>query len=452
MTCPSPQDWELLAVEALGGERAEGMREHARSCPTCREQFQAARRAHIDRVRMYEAFDRDHDELREQLTAALPEELPRRTGAVRLVRGWARLGDIVMSMNKTAGRRAAAILATAACIVLAVVLFLSVDTGVAFAQVVERMRQTTTMVCRVTTEASGGLLIPRATGKMYVSAEYGSRFDLYLNDAVFSTRYYPREGPIVLVNPLNHTYMRMTVSEEAQHDPAQRSPDAWIREVWKLAGDAAERLDAGQSEAGEAVGFEIAGEKLGIPGGSGELWVDAHTRLPVRFVVRMPGPEPGSQLTSAYDQFEWDLPLDAALFELHISDDYRGIDVQLPLGTEQALLDGLRSFAEWTDGKYPSDLNMARAVGELQATLMFKRKVQGPEDPTFQELMQDAVVIGGACMYYKQLVQQGRQPEYFGETVTPEDADAVLMRWKLENGSMRVVYGDLRLETLSGSE
>ena len=95
---------------------------------------------------------------------------------------------------------------------------------------------------------------------------------------------------------------------------------------------------------------------------------------------------------------------------------------------------------------------VVRAVGELQATLMFKRKVQGPEDPTFQELMQDAVVIGGACMYYKQLVQQGRQPEYFGETVTPEDADAVLMRWKLENGSMRVVYGDLRLETLSGSE
>jgi hypothetical protein len=456
MKCPCADDWDLLAMEALEGERAEGMREHARTCPTCRKRFRAARRAHIDRVRMYEAFDHDHDELREQLMAAVPEGLPRRSGAVRLVRGWARLGDYVMSLNTTAGRRAAIILAPAACIVLAVVLFLSVDTGVAFAQVVERIRQTTTVACRVTTEASGGLLIPRVTGKMYVSAEHGSRFDLHLNDTVLSTQYYPREGPIVSVNPLNRTYMRMTVTEEAQRDPTQRSPDAWIRELWKLAGDAADRLDVGQSEAGDAVGFKIAGEKLGIPGGGGELWVDARTRLPVRLVVRMPGPEPGSQLTSAYDQFEWDLPLDAALFEPHVPQDYRGIDVQLPPATEQALLDGLRSFAEWTDGRYPADLNMARAVGELQATLMFKRNVhQGPDDPddlAFQELMQDAVVIGGACMYYRQLVVQGRQPEYFGDSVTRDDVAEILLRWKLDDGRVRVIYGDLRVETRQGSE
>lgn len=447
MNCPSTAEWDLLAVEALENELAEQMLTHARGCHTCHALLEAARRHHIDRVRMYEAFDRNHDALREQLMGALPDGLSRRTSAVRLDRGWACLGDIVMSMNKTAGRRVLAILAPAACIALALVLFFSLDKGVAFAQVVERIRQTTTMACRVTTEASGDVGIPRSTGKMYVSAEHGSRFDLYFNDMVFSTQYYPLEGPIVSVSPLSRTYMRMTVTEEAKRDPARRSPDSWIRELWKLAGDAADRLNADGSEAGDAVGFKIAGEKLGIPGGGGELWVDAHTRLPVRFVVRMPGFEPGSQLTSAYDQFEWDPPLDAALFEPHIPADYTGIDVQLPTANEPALLDGLRLFAEWTDGVYPSDLNMARAVGELQANLMFQRKIQGPENQAFQELIQNAMVIGGACMYYKQLVQQGRQPEYFGATVKAGDADAVLMNWKLEDGQTRIVYGDLHTET-----
>jgi len=55
-------------------------------------------------------------------------------------------------------------------------------------------------------------------------------------------------------------------------------------------------------------------------------------------------------------------------------------------------------------------------------------------------------------IFYRQLLVEDREPDYFGATVKPGDADAVLMRWKLEGGSTRVVYGDLRVETLSGSE
>ena len=107
MSCPSAREWDLLAMELLEGEQAERMRAHARSCTACREQFQAARQAHTERIRMYEAFDRAHDEQREQLVAALSDEAP---GAFRdgwVQRGWRRLGGVAMSLNKSAARRVA---------------------------------------------------------------------------------------------------------------------------------------------------------------------------------------------------------------------------------------------------------------------------------------------------------------------------------------------------------
>ena len=56
-------------------------------------------------------------------------------------------------------------------------------------------------------------------------------------------------------------------------------------------------------------------------------------------------------------------------------------------------------------------------------------------------------VVGGS-MYYMKLVRQGREPEYFGQTVTADDADQALLRWSLDDGQIRVIYGDLRVETL----
>jgi hypothetical protein len=51
-------------------------------------------------------------------------------------------------------------------------------------------------------------------------------------------------------------------------------------------------------------------------------------------------------------------------------------------------------------------------------------------------------------IFYRQLLVEDHQPEYFGATVNPGDSDAVLMRWKLDDNQMRVVYGDLRVETV----
>jgi hypothetical protein len=38
---------------------------------------------------------------------------------------------------------------------------------------------------------------------------------------------------------------------------------------------------------------------------------------------------------------------------------------------------------------------------------------------------------------------------YYGNVVTPKDADKVLMRWKLSDNEYRVIFGDLHAETVS---
>jgi hypothetical protein len=59
------------------------------------------------------------------------------------------------------------------------------------------------------------------------------------------------------------------------------------------------------------------------------------------------------------------------------------------------------------------------------------------------------VLFAPMLSFYQQLLEENREPEYFGATVQPGDSDAVLMRWKLDDGSFRVIYGDLRAETVA---
>jgi len=45
--------------------------------------------------------------------------------------------------------------------------------------------------------------------------------------------------------------------------------------------------------------------------------------------------------------------------------------------------------------------------------------------------------------------QQDRDFVYHGATVTAADIDKVLLRWKLDDGNYRVIFGNLRIEDLS---
>jgi hypothetical protein len=402
-------------------------------------------------MRMYDQFDQGHDDLREQLMAVLPPE-PDRSRADWLACGWQRLGDLAVSLNRrVSGRAAAAVFAVAASLALGVFLFVSAERQKAFAAAIEHFQRAKTIVCRLSSPATmgfGGMEIS-LTGTLYISAEHGSRFESYGNGFLANIYYTPLEGPVTVVNPPAGNYIvidRVNVSQSAREGS---SPDEFICALQKLGVEADRELGQMEIDGVEALGYEISGETLGlgaVPDARSELWIDANTDLPLRYVAETPGFEPGTKLTLVYDQFEWDTPLEPELFEPDIPPGYARLEATMPAVDETTMIDGLGQFAELA-GKYPTEMSMPKVVGELASAIA--SRVAGGEATDRQALAQRSIEIGAACAFYQKLAREGRSPEYHGDTVSPGQADAVLARWKLTDGTWRVVYGDLQVKNLS---
>lgn len=53
-----------------------------------------------------------------------------------------------------------------------------------------------------------------------------------------------------------------------------------------------------------------------------------------------------------------------------------------------------------------------------------------------------------ACLFYDRLIKEEKDVAYYGDTVTAEDVDEVLMRWKVSDGEYKVIYGNLSTGTV----
>jgi hypothetical protein len=60
--------------------------------------------------------------------------------------------------------------------------------------------------------------------------------------------------------------------------------------------------------------------------------------------------------------------------------------------------------------------------------------------------------LGSMSKSYEHLVQGGRDAAYYGDSIDPEDGNAVLMHWKLSDDKYRVIFGDLREMEVSAEE
>jgi hypothetical protein len=85
------------------------------------------------------------------------------------------------------------------------------------------------------------------------------------------------------------------------------------------------------------------------------------------------------------------------------------------------------------------------ALNELDGKLSRGRKNGTLNDGDLGKVMS----IQDACTFYAELEKQDRDAKYYGDDVGPRDFDRVLMRWRLDDGRYRVVYGDLRTEDVS---
>jgi hypothetical protein len=60
-------------------------------------------------------------------------------------------------------------------------------------------------------------------------------------------------------------------------------------------------------------------------------------------------------------------------------------------------------------------------------------------------------VLAGKAKY-EDLAEQGKQVEYYGDSIDPEDSQAVLVQWKLADGRYRVIFADWSTDVVSTEE
>lgn len=335
----------------------------------------------------------------------------------------------------------AGLTAAAAGVLVAVLLRGDGGRQSAFAQAIAQVAGANTIVCEMNSPEPVSVMGMQltATGKLYISAQHGSRYEQYANGMLVSVMLVPPDGKAVNLNVPAKQYLAMDMQKLAA-DRRRHNPDEFIRGLANQTGRATRDLGTATVGGVQAYGYEIAGAKVdgGATGDRSELWVDPKTSLPVRYVVEMPGFEPGKTMTVVYENFALDVPLDPSLFDTALPEGYTRVDVTMPNPDENTLINALRQYSNIT-GDYPSVLSMPRVVGGLMMA-----GLRGAKQPDGQVSLE----IGAGVVFYAELQGKGVSPEYFGNKVKPGQQDAVLVRWKTDGGKWRVIYGDLRIDTM----
>jgi hypothetical protein len=194
-----------------------------------------------------------------------------------------------------------------------------------------------------------------------------------------------------------------------------------------------------------------------------KIWVDVKTRLPVRYEERGSGLDEMEYpvvVESIMTDFEWDIPVTAAEFESPpLPDGYTVANARPGPTHEEVAKQGLRQCVELfgnyleslsDDTKATEIIFSAFEKSETPAALRLKKEVKElTEDKKLDKIKSVGSPIRQLIWFYFRLIQDKKDPAYYGKTVTPKDAGKVLMRWKLSDNKYHVIFGDLHTETVS---
>ncbi len=66
--------------------------------------------------------------------------------------------------------------------------------------------------------------------------------------------------------------------------------------------------------------------------------------------------------------------------------------------------------------------------------------------------MQNVMRVQGVVAFYDKLTEEGKKPHYYGETVTPQDTEGILLLWEEDNGHFGVLYGNLTTAVVASED
>jgi len=172
------------------------------------------------------------------------------------------------------------------------------------------------------------------------------------------------------------------------------------------------------------------------------VWADAETCLPVR--MEMCYGSPSQQYLVTMSDFEFDVPLDPALFSMAVPEGYtveeRSMDISPP--TEADLVAGLRQWANLADGAFPDQIDM-NAVMEIMKKWAAAQDGNAQQAPT-QEQMDTMMKVQRVLMFLMQLSGEKVDWRYAGKGVRLGDAGTPVF-WYRPKGAAnyRLICGDL---------
>lgn len=316
------------------------------------------------------------------------------------------------------------------------------------------------------------------TSTVLISNEYGMKMevdmDMVVNGAGQKMKQLmyvlPNEKKVYMIMTEQKQYITMEFDESvlARMKKQSNDPRDLLRQIIN-----SKYVDIGKSVID---GVEVEGFETTDPACLGGmmkdvkviLWVDRKTELPVREEMYFKMNEQMQMEGELYD-FQWYVQVNADEFKPVIPQDYTTIlpgGYKMPSASEEGAIEGLR-FCEQIMGRYPKKIDMMNLMNEIvaikdsnnptAAALKLKEDLKGemdklPEEEKAKKIMEIMRPVQSLGLFHMTLVQEKKEPAYYGETVTPADTDKVLMRWKTSDNEYRVIFGDLRAETVTAEK
>lgn len=218
-------------------------------------------------------------------------------------------------------------LAAAATVVLAVLLGLNFietpGTGVAWAQVPDRVADQNAFIFSLTIGVTGDRNTEQGTGQwvFYLSEEHGFRMDIIADGNTVSWYAGPEGETLTTVIPAEKVWFESPIPQDQRGKMPEeyKDPTDYIRRFMERPYEELGRstLDGVAVEGIEVTDPPTDGEPL--EHAVGRMWVDVETELPVR--IEIEGTAEGQTVQWRMD-FKWSAAVDPAVFVPNIGPDY----------------------------------------------------------------------------------------------------------------------------------
>jgi len=355
---------------------------------------------------------------------------------------------------RTVMRKPITKLAAAAAVIVAAAILLSnipSDGSVVWAEVLANVNRAGAFGYRLKMNLAGmieGNNGSELNADVRVSSEHGVRIDSYRQGRLDAKMYFSTaEKRTVTVMPKERTQLRMTLTDALFEKIARENgdPRKMVEKFTKyydselgrrtINGIEVEGIACHDPIIAEGVLSGAAGRMVGSV--VGRLWADTEDFLPVRLEVEILTDSGEKLIDIVACDYQWDIPIEPNEFALRIPDDDSATSVVIT-ADESSALQGLRFFADQTDGSYPSDLSETTVGKELRDALGKKFGGNAPW-PDNQQIF----YLQMAIRFFTTLAIEDKEPAYHGDIVTAEFPNAVLMRWREGDGLYKVIFGDL---------